>query len=83
MQIDQGFTNISETLNDRLKSRKKGATYQWQEICVEIANLSGVPKGVAFKLWKKVGWDVSRILSEIKQGEIKNSQKYIYWLLKN
>lgn len=63
--------------------KKKAPTYEWQEICLEIHTITGVHKGICFKLWNVHGWGIRRILGEIKAGEIPNPQAYLRWLLKN
>ncbi len=62
---------------------KTSPKYPFQEICLEIAKLAGVKPWLVFALWKKRGWEIRNILAEIKQGEVKNPEIYIKYLLKN
>ena len=64
------------------KKKEKVPKYEFQQICLEIAKLTGVNKGLCFALWKHRGWEIKQILAEIKQGEIKNPKIYIKYLLK-
>jgi len=68
---------------NKYKEKKKTPKYRFQEICLELSEVSGVNKGLCFALWKRRGSDVERILAEIKQGEVKNPEIYIKYLLKN
>ena len=65
---------------------KKMSKYRWQDICAEIIKLSGLlphESGIVWKLWTDGGYPlIEKVLAELKQGEIKNSEIYIKWLLK-
>jgi len=63
--------------------KKKVATYRFQDCCKNIADLTGVAYGVCLALWNKVGNEIYQIEAEIRQGEVKNPQAYIFWKLKN
>ncbi len=62
---------------------KKKKTYRFQDVCLELAEASGLNKGILFGLWKKVGNEIYQIKAEHEQGEIKNLKIYILWKLKN
>lgn len=72
-----------EKANFQLNITKKEAPrFRFQETCIKLAELSGLPNGVLFALWKRVGPEIYQIEAEIKAGEVKNVKAYILWKLK-
>ena len=72
-----------EKINFKHLKQKKKTVYPFQEVCVEISERAKIPVGLAFALWKRRGNMIHQVLAEIKQGEIKNPEVYIKYLLKN
>ena len=64
------------------KPEKKAPKYRFQEICLELAKITGLNKGIIFGMWKRKGWEVETVLREIQSGEIKDAAKYVMWRLK-
>jgi len=76
--------NLADILKLPKQQKKKLPKYRFQELCLEIAEMSGAEKGVVFELWNRHGYSVIEPLhSQLKKGEIKNAKAYVYWLLKN
>ena len=66
--------------------QKKMSKYRWQDLCAEIIKLSEFDKrqsGIVWRLWTDGGYPlIEKVLAELKQGEVKNPEIYIKWLLK-